>query len=314
MKKQTPKNFILQLGSLIALYVTITSILILIFNVTNLAFPDATAYYGEDNGARQAVRTSIALLLVFFPTYLIFTRLSNQDRRKHTNGTYSVFAKWLVYLSILGGILILLGDMVTLINYFLNGEITTRFLIKVGALVIVVGLTLWYYILDVRDYFKNKTYIAFYFGTGATILISTSLLYGYTYIETPSEVRQIRLDERQVNDLRDIYWKISEAYRATQTLPVSIEELYQNQKLPTAPDGRPAYTYNILDEKTFELCATFVANSPQYRQDAPDPTLAPPDAKEAIWYQNDNWEHGTGETCFKRFVQTFEKPVSLNSL
>ena len=306
---KTPKNFILQLGSLIALYVSVTSILILIFSVTNLKFPDAAAYYWEDSGAREAVRTSIAMLVVFFPTFLIFTRLSNQDRRKFSGGEYGTLAKWLVYLSILGGILVLLGDLVTLINYFLNGEVTSRFLIKVFALLIVIGMTLHYYILDVRGFFKKNAQKAMYFGMGAIALVLASLSYGYAYIETPSEIREIRIDEKQVSDLRDMYWNVEEAYRATQALPENIDALYINRKKPTSPEGRADYAYNVLDEKTFELCAEFVAESQQFEQsDVQQPKTVSPDVGQ-LWYQNDNWEHGIGETCFKRTVRTIKEPV-----
>jgi len=304
---KTPKNFILQLGSLIALYVSVTSILILIFSVTNLKFPDAAAYYWEDSGAREAVRTSIAMLVVFFPTFLIFTRLSNQDRRKFSGGEYGTLAKWLVYLSILGGILVLLGDLVTLINYFLNGEVTSRFLIKVFALLIVIGMTLHYYILDVRGFFKKRADKAMYFGMGAIVLVFVSLAYGYAYIETPKEIREIRIDEKQVSDLREIYWNIDENYRTSQSLPETIDELYINKKQPIAPEGRADYIYNVLDKKTYELCAEFVAESQQYEHSViQTKTISTETTKP--WYQNDNWEHGVGKTCFKRAVQKINEP------
>ena len=300
---KTPKHFILQLGSLIAVYVSIVSVLILIFSITNLQFPDDASYYWEDNGARQAIRTSIAMLLVFFPAFLIFTRLSNQDRRKHLHGEYNTIAKWMVYLSILGGILILLGDLVTLINYFLNGEITVRFIIKVITLFSVIGLALGYYVLDVKGYFKKKATYAFYFAIGATILVLGSLIYGYSYIEPPAEVREINLDEKQVNDLRDIYWEISDTYRSTQQLPKTLDELYINRKIPSAPDQREPYVYTPLDDKTFELCATFAYPSPQYKKPTKDVQTV-----NTNLFLNSNWEHGTGYTCFKRTVE-LEKPL-----
>jgi len=300
MKLNTQKNFIMQLGALIALYASITSILILIFSVTNLKFPDEVAGYFESEGSRQAVRSSIAILFVFFPTYLVFTRLSNQDRRKHSNGEYATFAKWLVYLSLLGGILILLGDLVTLINYFLNGGITTRFLVKVFALFVIVGGTLYYYVLDVRGYFKKRVVTALYFALASTTLVVVALFYGYSYIETPSEVREIRLDEQQVTDLQDIYWRTDEYYRTNAVIPVSIDSLYINQNPPQAPTGREAYQFKVVNDTTFELCATFAAASPDSTRTAVKPIII---ESERLIYENQNWEHTAGETCFVRILQ-----------
>jgi len=300
MKRNTQKNFILQLGSLIALYISVTTLLILIFGITNLRFLDEAASYWENESSREAVRNSIAMLIVFFPAYLVFTRLSNQDRRKYSQGEYSTFAKWLVYISLLGGILILLGDLVTLIMYFLNGEITTRFLVKVFALLAIVGGALHYYILDVRGYFKNRTDKAMYFGMGAIVVVIASLLFGYSYIETPSEVREMRLDEQQVTDLRDTYWRIDEYYRQQETLPETTDVLYTQTRMPEAPEGRDSYTYSVIDDTTFELCATFAAQSSAEYQDFPEASLV---IEEKILYDNHNWEHGEGKVCFTRKVQ-----------
>lgn len=300
MNTNAPKNFVMQLGSLIALYVSITSLLLLIFSVTNLRFPDEAAYYFEDESARQTVRIGIAMLAVFFPAYLIFTRLSNQQRRKENNGEYITLAKWLVYLSILGGVLILLADLVTLIQYFLNGEITARFLVKVTTLLLVVGVTLFYYVLDVRGYFTKRVGTAMYFAAGATVLVVASLLYGYAYIETPAEVREMRFDEQQVTDLQDIYWHIEEYYAVTQTLPVTVSEMYTNQPIPQAPSNREEYAYNILTDTTYELCATFEFASQDIGRTQVQPVLIP---EEKVLYQNQNWSHGEGETCFVRVVQ-----------
>ena len=304
MKKNIQMNFILQLGSLIALYVSVTSVLILIFGITNLRFPDEVANYWQDESARGTIRNSIAMLIVFFPTYLVFTRMSNQDRRKFRQGEFTTITKWLVYISILGGILILLGDLVTLIMYFLNGEITTRFLIKVAALFAIVGGTLHYYILDVRGYFKNRVDKAMYFAMGAIVLVAVSLLFGYSYIETPSEVREMRLDEQQVRDLGDMYWHIDEYFRQYEALPENITVLYTQTVEPTAPEGRDPYGYNLIDDTTFELCATFVSPSSKNRNTMSEPIWA---GEEKILYDNQNWEHKEGKVCFTRKVQKTTK-------
>ncbi len=289
----TPKHFVIQLGSLIALYISITSLLILVFSITNLKFPDEAASYWEDENAREAIRVSIAMLVVFFPTYLGLTRISNQSRRKELHGKYSTFAKWLVYLSLLVSAGILLTDLVVLINFFLNGEITQRFLVKVFALLVIVGAAFQYYALDIRNYFYNRVKISFYFAAGASVMVLASLILGYTYIETPAEVREMRLDTQQVDDLRNVYWQVEESYRVHSVLPETMEDLYLDGGLPEAPTGREAYVYKVIDDTTFELCATFVHAS----QDDEFSRVAP------IAEKNYNWSHQTGEKCFTRTVR-----------
>ncbi|MCA9366506.1 hypothetical protein KC722_02915, partial [Candidatus Kaiserbacteria bacterium] len=122
--EHTPKNMALQLGALIALIVSISSLLVLLFGIINLVFPDAAAASWEYSNAQEGIRYAIASLLVFFPTYLLLTRKVNVARR-HESGLYHTLTKWLVYAALLVGGLVMLGDLVAVIMAFLNGELTT---------------------------------------------------------------------------------------------------------------------------------------------------------------------------------------------
>ena len=131
MENHTAKHFVLQLGSLITLYLSIAFLLVLLFNIINLAYPDAADAYWQIESYSDAVRIGIAMLIVFFPAYLILTRQVNQIRRRESSdGSYLGFTKWLVYLSLLVGGGVILGDLVAVILGFLNGELTTRFMLK----------------------------------------------------------------------------------------------------------------------------------------------------------------------------------------
>jgi uncharacterized protein YacL len=152
MENTTPKHFVLQLGSLISLYISLGFLLGLLFGIINLKFPDATEGYWALESASSAVRLGIAMVIVFFPTYLILTRLVNKLRRQEKNGSYLNLTKWLVYLSLLVGGGVLLGDLVAVIMTFLEGEITQRFIFKALAVLVVVGLAFHYYILDARGF------------------------------------------------------------------------------------------------------------------------------------------------------------------
>ena len=102
MENHTAKHFVLQLGSLITLYLSIAFLLVLLFNIINLAYPDAADAYWQIESYSDAVRIGIAMLIVFFPAYLILTRQVNQIRRRESSdGSYLGFTKWLVYLSLL---------------------------------------------------------------------------------------------------------------------------------------------------------------------------------------------------------------------
>jgi hypothetical protein len=62
--------------------------------------------------------------------------------------------KWLIYFTLFAAALIIIGDLVTLLNRFLEGELTVRFLLKVLAVFFVAGSVFYYYLWDLR---KHKT-------------------------------------------------------------------------------------------------------------------------------------------------------------
>ncbi len=291
MQQNTPKNFILQLGALIALYASITSLIVLLFSIINLQFPDEAAYYYEDEAARSAIRTTMAVLIVFFPTYLALTRISNQTRRKEQKGEYTTVTKWLLYITLLVFALIMLADLVTLINYFLNGEISTRFLAKVVGLLVVVGAAFHYYILDIRGYFTTRVEQSVQFAIGALAVVLVSLIFGYSHIETPAEVREMRLDDQQVMDLQNAQSYIENYYLQNSELPKTLAEAFDQLPTPVAPSERPAYTYEVTDTMAYKLCAEFSAPTSGLDQSYP-----------AFIDQNSDWTHQAGWYCFERII------------
>ncbi len=300
----TARNFALQLGSLIALYVSLSALVAVIFGVINMQYPDPADGYWAYDSAQQGIRFGIALLIVSFPTYILLTRTVNQIRRKET-GTYLVLTKWLVYLSLLVGGAILLGDLVAVILTYLNGEITLRFILKAAALLIIIGAAFYYYIMDAKGYWNAHEKNSLYYALGATVLVIATLIAGFLNGDSPSKVRDMRIDQQQINDLSDMEWRISDHFQINKSLPTDVSVLYVGTQAPVAPEGRNAYTYTIFDADTYELCANFAYASAESGLDVSRPAMI----KESESTKNpyNNWDHGAGETCFERTVVDYSK-------
>lgn len=297
MENHTPKHFVLQLGSLISLYISLGFLLSLLFGIINLKFPDATEGYWALESASSAVRLGIAMVIVFFPTYLVLTRLVNKLRRQEKNSSYLNLTKWLVYLSLLIGGGVLLGDLVAVIMTFLEGEVTQRFIFKALAVLLVVGLAFHYYILDARGFWLKNESKSVMYGYGALLAAFIAVAFGFSYIETPTQVREMKLDETQVSDLQSIQWKVEEALALSSTTPTSLTSLYGDFEAPTAPEGRAGYVYERTDTG-FKLCATFSRDSIQ-----PEGGFAPSYAPDMKIKNPDNWAYKAGEYCFDRTVR-----------
>ncbi len=295
MKTSTPKHFVLQLASLISLYLSVTFLLVVLFGLIELVIPDSSDSYYMIADQDSSVRLGIAMLVVFFPTYLLLTRSVNKLRRSESNEAYLGFTKWIVYLSLLvaGGTLLI--DLVTVIMSFLEGELTTRFLLKALSVIVVVGLAFFYYILDIRGYWLKNEKQSWLVAALASLVVVVSIGFGFSQIASPAEVRESKIDERQVQDLQQIQNQIENYYFSSNQLPESLEDL---PTVPTAPENREAYQYQLTD-RGFSLCATFATTSNQDeeryyfdRPASPDMLLVNP------W----DWSHEEGDTCFDRII------------
>lgn len=306
METNTARNFALQLGSLIALYIALSAIVAVVFSVINIMYPDPVEGYWAYDSAQQGIRFGVAMLIVFFPTYIILTRFVNQIRRKET-GAYLTLTKWLVYLSLLVGGGILLGDFVAIILTYLNGEITLRFILKAITLCFVIGAAFYYYILDARMYWNTHEKHSQVYAAGASIIIVGVLTLGFLNSDTPSQVREMRFDEQQVTDLSDMQWRIEDHYTINKALPEDLSTLYVGIPVPTAPEGRDPYTYTVLGEDTYELCAIFAHESANGRTGMkPIPAMSDENVSTNPY---NNWDHGAGKTCFKRMAPQQIKPL-----
>lgn len=297
MENNTAKHTVLQLGSLVTLYLSVSFLVVLLFNIINLQFPDAAENYWQIESASSMVRVAIAVLIVFFPTYLVLTRRVNENRRAETNSQYLGLTKWLIYLSLLIGGGVLLGDAVAVILAFLEGELTTRFLLKAAVLLVVVGAAFYYYLEDARGHWLTREKESKSFALAMTVVVAVSLAAGFFHSETPSAIREMRLDNTQVTDLQQIQWKIEEAMAlSSSTVPTSLEAAYGDFPIPEAPEDRPAYSYEVTEDG-FELCATFSRDSNTEQE-----MWGPAYDKTAVIKNGNNWQYKEGRYCFERVV------------
>lgn len=302
MKQNTAKNFVLQLGSLASLYLSVAFLLVLVFGFINLRFPDALDSVWQLESAANSIRLGFAMVIVFFPTYLVLTRLVNKNRRSSDDHLYLGLTTWLIYLSLLVGGAVLLGDLVAIIMGWLEGELTQRFLLKALAVFVVTGAAFYYYLKDAQGYWIRNEKTSVSYGAGAAVIVGAMLIASLSYIETPSEVRERKADQEQVQELRELQWAIEEKLRVTGKLIPSLDTLYSGRPLPKAPEGRPDYEYKITEEG-FALCATFAHTA---REDVDYYNTRPYAAvydQDGPYISNaEDWYYEAGEWCFERTV------------
>lgn len=249
-------SFALQLGALIGLYASLGALTSVIIGIIDLAYaaPDISEWYAES--LEGSITFGISVLLVAFPTYLILTSLVNRQRRA-SGVQYIGLTKWLMYLSLVGITLLLLIDVVVAINTFLSGEATTDFFLKVLTIAFALGLALFYYVEDARNYWLEHQNTARFFGVFAAGFVMIVMAFGFAYTGLPQKAYQRNLDEQQRNDFRQMSRDIRDLYDRANEVP---KELPSGIMLD-APEGRSAYEYYKLSSDSYQLCGYFALDS-----------------------------------------------------
>lgn len=132
----------------IALGVVATHIVFLGFGIIEYLLPDPFETY-PDGGA--AMRWPIATLIAFLPLFLWLNRRANRGADDAAQRQRSLVRRWVASVTMLVAVLTLLGDLVTVVYVFLNGDLSLRFIAKAVLVAVMGGLVLAYYRDEMDD-------------------------------------------------------------------------------------------------------------------------------------------------------------------
>lgn len=132
------------------LYTSAINLGTLLFQLINLAFPDPTAPVRSAQFAEAAIRWSMSSIVIAFPVFLWMSRITNRGVRQDPVKRGSKVRRWLTYLTMFVASGVLIGDLITLVNSLLSGELTSRFVLKVLTVAVIAGAVLGYYLVGLR--------------------------------------------------------------------------------------------------------------------------------------------------------------------
>ena len=97
-------------------------------------------------GRNVAISENMAALVVSFPIYMVTMRILLSDLAQKPEKLESGVRKWLTYIALLISASVVIGDLIAVVDYFLRGEITTTFLLKVLTVFVIAGGVFLYYL------------------------------------------------------------------------------------------------------------------------------------------------------------------------
>jgi hypothetical protein len=309
--KTTPKDFFLWAGAMIALYVSIFSFIALIFDYINYAFPDPLDYYPSDPYS-GGVSYEMASLLVLAPIFLILMRVIHRAIQKDPTRGEVWVRRWALYFTLFIASVTLAIDLIALIMYFFNGDLSLRFVIKVALVFLVAGAGFLHFMADLRGYWEQNPSKARTISWAVGILVVATIASGFLIIGTPMQARLYRFDEQKVSDLQTIQSEVVTYWQETGALPTSLQQLNDPVSGVIVPsDLQPgdSYQYDVLQKLAFKVCATF--NEPTASgMITPDEVAMPaPAGPGGTQDLSDSWYHGTGNVCFARTIDPSRYPA-----
>ena len=298
LKRNTPRDLFLHFFVIITLYWSTIAFITLIWQYINYFFPDNLEYntYYTFSGP---VKYAISSLIVIFPLFLFLSFYLNEIYIKEPDVRDSKIRKWLIYFTLFVAGIVMTGDLVVVVNNFLGGEITKRFILKALTIFLISGIIFWYYLNDIKNKISEK--FNKYFSIFISLVVLISIIFGFVIFGSPSLARKIKFDERKISDLQSIQYQILNYWQIQKELPSNLEALsdpFSGYNPPKDPQTQNDYEYYIKDKDNlvFELCAVFNTKTPKFQEGKTLSYLTTP-----IILQ-ENWEHNSGRFCFERKI------------
>ena len=305
-KLASAAEVVLNIFSFILLGAVAYALITLYYQVINKFFPDPlllrSGVSGIDTGA---VHHAIASLIIAFPLYVLALRMWFKRFREDGEKNESKLTKWITYLVLLVAALAVVGDFVAALYTLLQGEISTRFILKALTVLVVAGIIFRFYFLErkkiqYRADIPRRTFAAFGWATLAFVLVG--IILGFVVAGSPQTERMRGFDEQRSNDLRSLANCVSGFAMTQKTLPETLAELSQSTQYSYCssntidPETALPYEYNVISpllkgtavpQASFELCTDFSLDSVR---GAASPNI--------YAYPHDKWSvHEAGRVC-----------------
>ncbi len=306
INKNLPRDVFLYLLSIITLIASAISFGILVFQYINIYFPDViNNYYATASMYFSTIRQALATLIVIFPVYFFVSRFLTKDIDENPEKRDLKIRKWLLYFTVFVAALVIIGDLVTLINTYLNGDLTSQFILKILTIFFIAGSVFSYYFSELRELrTKGKKGLDWMnaYKWVVIVVVVLAIGFGFYVAGSPTNQRTVRFDERRVQDLSSLQSQVINYWQKKNKLPQNLNQLANDILgiiIPKDPKTGTSYEYRTLGDFKFELCATFETSNFGQNNGGPKavPMMYPYPGNEI-----QTWQHNAERTCFQRII------------
>jgi len=306
--KNNPKYAFYYLLSLVALIFMAVSVGLVVFGIINRTVADVLATSGYSSFNSQ-FKFAISALLIATPVFYIVTNLIYRGLRREEISTDSDIRRWLTYFIIFVSSIIILGVFIGIINNFLSGELSTRFILKALAILVIAAAVFSFYFYDIKrtDVIKKDKVVKLFFFVSLAIVLSAFIAACF-FVESPQKARNRRLDQIVVDNMYSLESVINTYYTRYGKLPADLDQLraekdlYFEERFILNPETQERIEYKLTGENNdgFELCAEFRTSSYE-------------NGESGIPYFSGNKNHDSGYQCLPGYLWAKEESRALEA-
>lgn len=301
---QAAKYAFFYMLSLVALIFMALSAGIIIFQVINKSIIDVLEQYAGRFSPDQ-LKFAISALVIATPLYFITMRQIQKNLLTGALAKDAGVRKWLTYFILFVAAVVMLGWLIATINSFLDGELTTKFILKSITAIGIAASIFTFYLYDIRREEvkgkKDKTISLYFYGSLAVVI--AVFIASLFFVESPTETRNRKFDNTILDKFSQIDSAINNYYFDNKILPESLNIIQEEFNYITTDDlvdpaTREQFKYQVLEEKKYELCATFRASNiaVEIIQDE---------------FYKERWPHEAGEQCISQRITDIENKEGL---
>ncbi len=260
-KINSPKFAFYYLLALVALIFTAIATGQMIFQIINQNLPDIFGQYGTDFSS-EVLKFAISAILIAAPVFYVISNLIYKHLFKGDMAKDSGIRRWLTYFILLVSAVIIIVFLIITVNNFLNGEWTSKFLLKMLTVIGLAAIVFSFYLYDIKrpEVLKKKDVVfKIYFGASLALILA-AFIGSLFIVETPTAARNRRVDEKIINNFYNIESAVNSYYNTNQKLPATLDDLKKESLAADSlidPTTREVFGYEPGSGVNYQLCANF---------------------------------------------------------
>ena len=206
--------------------------------------------------SQSGLKFGVASALIITPIFLLIVGLLHKNYKQAILNPQSGVYRWLTYLILLAAALNIIGRLIQLVFQLLDGDYTLASILKICVVLLIASGIFGYYWYDLKrnDYSKRSNASLTFFAVIVVVALA-SIITSFFIIDSPLTARMKKYDLQRVNDLFSLDSVINFYYQENGELPQDLSAPRFSGYLN--PETKEPYSYNVLGDKNYELCASF---------------------------------------------------------